>query len=620
MPYVDTQEEAQRACQELGLTTVRGALRFVLSWTNRRSKRRLLLAATALSGIALLDILGTLAVGVLAVVLVGNMGSSSTQVSSSFLPSFLADSERPGMTIAVVTTCAVIAFAVKSILSWVISRRTLAFMSRREVEYGSALYSKYMEASFAESHAMPAQLAISSIQIGSRAMAQFLSQVTMCVAEVALAIGLSVLIAVADPVLFAFAFVYFGLVTLLVTRFVGRRVHDANSQQIQATVAGSQFLASAIGLARELRLYRLVRRRGLMRAEIHARASLAQADVQSWTQAPRYFLETALILGIAGASALALGIQSADEAALSLGLFIVAAGRLLPSITRFNGAWSGAKASMGAMGTVWPIMRLPDSKPEANVDAPPAPSISEGEQEGGTLRFTQVSYSYPGATQPALADITMDIPIPSSIAIVGSSGAGKSTMADLLLGLLRPSSGQIAIFGRPPGSDGLRVGFVPQDVYISAGTLRENVSLVENTDKSEDSRVWAALECARLADFARHLPDGLDAELGDRGVLMSGGQRQRVGLARALFREPRILVLDEATSALDADTEASITESLRSLSDKVAVVTIAHRFATIRNADWVVFLRDGHLVGLGSFGELIRLHPDLATTAELQRL
>jgi ABC-type multidrug transport system fused ATPase/permease subunit len=442
----------------------------------------------------------------------------------------------------------------------------------------------------------------------------------MGTAEVVLAIGLSLLLLVANPVLFAFALVYFGLVTLLVTRFVGRRVHEANSQQIQAMVEGSQFLASVIGLARELRLYGLIGRRGTMRAELHTRASLAQADVQSWTQAPRYFLETALIVGIAGASALVLAIQSADEAALSLGLFVVAAGRLLPSITRFNGAWSGAKASLGAMGTVWPIMRLPDSRPEGTADALPASSHPADTPDEGTLSFKHVSYSYPGAAHPALVDITMDIPIPSSVAIVGPSGAGKSTMADLLLGLLQPSSGEITVFGQRPGTGRPRVGFVAQDVYISAGTLRENVSLAESTDHREDNRVWTALAEARLADFVKQLPEGLDTELGDRGVLVSGGQRQRVGLARALFRGPQLLVLDEATSALDADTEASITDSLRSLSNRVAVVTIAHRFSTIRNADWVIFLRDGYLVDLGSFGELTSRHPDLATTAQLQSL
>jgi ABC-type multidrug transport system fused ATPase/permease subunit len=265
-------------------------------------------------------------------------------------------------------------------------------------------------------------------------------------------------------------------------------------------------------------------------------------------------------------------------------------------------------------------MRLPDSRPEGTADALPASSHPADTPDEGTLSFKHVSYSYPGAAHPALVDITMDIPIPSSVAIVGPSGAGKSTMADLLLGLLQPSSGEITVFGQRPGTGRPRVGFVAQDVYISAGTLRENVSLAESTDHREDNRVWTALAEARLADFVKQLPEGLDTELGDRGVLVSGGQRQRVGLARALFRGPQLLVLDEATSALDADTEASITDSLRSLSNRVAVVTIAHRFSTIRNADWVIFLRDGYLVDLGSFGELTSRHPDLATTAQLQSL
>jgi len=191
---------------------------------------------------------------------------------------------------------------------------------------------------------------------------------------------------------------------------------------------------------------------------------------------------------------------------------------------------------------------------------------------------------------------------------VGPTGAGKSTLADVILGVIPPVSGAVYIDGVSP-AERIRtrpgtIAYVPQDVALISGTVRENVALGVAGDIVDERRVWEALAEARLAEFVHDAPDGLDTPIGERGVRLSGGQRQRSGVARALYSHPSVLVMDEATSALDAETEHLITQMLDSLGSDVTTVTIAHRLATIRRADLVLYLEDGQVLASGTFDEV----------------
>ena len=191
---------------------------------------------------------------------------------------------------------------------------------------------------------------------------------------------------------------------------------------------------------------------------------------------------------------------------------------------------------------------------------------------------------------------------------MGPTGAGKSTLADVILGVIPPVSGAVYIDGVSP-AERIRtrpgtIAYVPQDVALISGTIRENVALGVHDDRVDDQRVWGALAEARLAEFVRNSPEGLDTAIGERGVRLSGGQRQRLGVARALYSHPSVLVMDEATSALDAETEHLITEMLDGLGSDVTTVTVAHRLATIRRADLVLYLEDGQVLASGTFDEV----------------
>jgi ABC-type multidrug transport system fused ATPase/permease subunit len=240
------------------------------------------------------------------------------------------------------------------------------------------------------------------------------------------------------------------------------------------------------------------------------------------------------------------------------------------------------------------------------------------------IQIQNISLTYPSKKSPAVSGISLTIQPGESIAFVGLSGAGKTTIIDVLLGILNPDEGSVFISGLPPLSAVAKwpgaVSYVPQDVMISTGTIRENVALGFPAKYATDELVMDALKFAHLDAFVMGLPNGLDTQVGERGAMISGGQRQRLGIARAMFTKPHLLVLDEATSSLDGETEAGISESFKKMRGSTTVVLIAHRLSTVRNADTVVYLADGRIKAKGSFDEVRSAVPDFDRQAKLMGL
>ena len=223
-----------------------------------------------------------------------------------------------------------------------------------------------------------------------------------------------------------------------------------------------------------------------------------------------------------------------------------------------------------------------------------------------TLR--QVSYSYPSAGRAALHDINLTIPKGRSIGVVGPTGAGKTTLIDLLLGLLRPTEGQVLVDGADIGdhlrSWQSRIGYVSQKPYLMDESVRQNIAFGVESPEIDDAKVMAAVRAAQLEDFVAALPRGLDTRVGEAGMRLSGGEHQRIATARALYRDPDILVFDEATSALDNATEQALSKALAGLRGTKTMIVIAHRLSTVRNCDELVLLVEGRISDIGSYDEL----------------
>lgn len=238
------------------------------------------------------------------------------------------------------------------------------------------------------------------------------------------------------------------------------------------------------------------------------------------------------------------------------------------------------------------------------------------------LQFENVSYSYPGAEGPALRDISLTIKQGQSVGLVGATGSGKTTLVNVLLGLLEPQAGRILADGIDVHTD-LRkwqnnLGYIPQSIFLLDDTIRRNVAFGLSEGEIDDEKVWEALYAAQIGGFVlEELPDGVDTFVGERGVRLSGGQRQRIGLARAIYHNPDVLVMDEATSALDNETERHVMKALEELKEERTFVMIAHRLSTVRNCDRLFFMKQGRIEAAGTYEELCAMHGEFRQMADV---
>lgn len=323
---------------------------------------------------------------------------------------------------------------------------------------------------------------------------------------------------------------------------------------------------------------------------------------------PKYIVETVAMVGLVFAIIIKLlfGHGALETFIPQIAVFAVAAFRLLPSVGRVNAYINSIMYNKASLDMIYDDLKEIDSEPVQEI---------EWQEKKEKWIFTKgvtvehVSYHYPDSDVEVLHDISLEIPKGKTVALIGPSGAGKTTLADIILGLLPPVSGVVRM-DQHNVYENLRswrekLGYIPQSIYLSDDTIRNNVAFGIYEAQIDDNAIWKALEKAQLKEFVQGLENGLDTYVGDRGVRLSGGQRQRIGIARALYHDPEILVLDEATSALDSSTEQAVMESIESLQGLKTMIIIAHRLTTIKNADLVYEVSGGN-VTLRDKNEVIR--------------
>jgi ATP-binding cassette subfamily C protein len=303
-----------------------------------------------------------------------------------------------------------------------------------------------------------------------------------------------------------------------------------------------------------------------------------------------------------------------------LGLYGAAIARLRGTVSGIANSINQVRFSMAAVDAVVDdLWLLEDEKRSAEASRVQRRSSDERRLHlDRSIDMEEVTYRYPNTEVPALDNITLSIEKGSSVAFVGATGSGKTTLVNVILGLLIPQEGSIAVDGTEIHSN-LRawqanLGYIPQEIYLLDDTIRRNIAFGVPDEEIDDQKVWKAIRAAQLEDFILDLPEGLETEAGERGVRISGGQRQRVGLARALYHDPEVLVMDEATSALDNETEQLVMQAINSLKNDRTLIMIAHRLTTVRDCDELFFLKKGQIEATGTYEEL------RALSAEFQQM
>lgn len=436
---------------------------------------------------------------------------------------------------------------------------------------------------------------------------------TLATSGILLLAVMGTLIAV-DPITALAATVGFGGTYLVITRLARRRLR-ANSEKIAVEHAHViKALQEGLGGIRDVllegaqELYYVTYRK----ADLPVRH--AQGDNVYLSQSPRYMMETLGMLIIA-ALAYVLSRQPGGAAAAlpTLGVLAFGAQRLLPALQQMYMAWANMAGSEASLRNI--LGMLDQRIDERRIDREGVPlRLAE------SIRLESIRYRYSPNTPWVIDGLNLSIQCGTSVGLVGTTGSGKTTILDVIMGLLVPEEGSVYIDESKLDGSMIRrwqktLAHVPQMVYLSDATVAENIAFGVNCEDIDIERVRRAARTAHIDDFIESRPEGYGAFVGERGIRLSGGQRQRLGIARALYKQTDVLILDEATSALDNATEQAVVESLKELDRNLTMILVAHRLTTVRRCDLVVQLENGAIVAQGTYDELIDVSPSFRRLA-----
>lgn len=523
----------------------------------------------------------------------------------------------------------VLAFVIKGIAALLFKRWSLKFTGYQQLATSTTILNHYMKDSyFNHKKSQPEETAYLISTYVVFAYRGFVGSIINFVGDFLSIIVLLIMILCVMPVPALIAFAYFGI-TIAVMQFFLRR-GNAKYGEITARAGRDalRFLLDDIRGFREIRITNAHKAAIEQYREPAVRSVKSDVNLSFLNDFPKYSLEVIFIVGIAGLLALVTATQGADGLP-SLMLFATACIRILPNATRMIASLGGIRANEFASEEVAKVIRSmsPEEQRlqmvEFKDEIDPATIINSG-IEPVDVQIDNLVYRYPDGDKDVLKDIQLDVPAGTSVAFVGGSGSGKTTLVDLILGLLTPTSGTISSQGKDIHTDlhswYQKIGYVPQDPYLGNGTLREAVAFGIPEKHIDDDRVIYCLELAELMPVVETLEDGINTSIGENGNRLSGGQRQRVGIARAMYRNPSLLVMDEATSALDNETEHKITQTINRISKEITVIIVAHRLSTVRNVDQLVYLSQGRIANKGTFKEVQAANEEFANLVRLGQL
>lgn len=588
-----------------------------------RSKVRFLLLTGLQMILGLLDLIAILIVGAFSLVGSAYLGVSELPNSlKDFLRITTADTGSLGRALVYLVSIAVALIIAKSILALLVLKKIFLFLANQNVEISKQLGRRFMNSSYEIISKRSSQEATYAVGRGLH-ISEILGSATVVISEITLLSLMLGMILILEPLLGVNILLYFSIVYFMSQRKLDRWLSKNSQIFSQSNVEGDQIFQEGVTLYKELyvanRLNEVVERFSSMRAKV----ANATANIQLVNYIPKFTFESALVIGACLVGIQSILLDSTQSAFTSLIIFFAVGSRVMPSLLRLQSATNAIQSFSGASKISFELIEaLDQDMKEAKTSKSTLAKV--GEKFDGTIRMIDVDYHYGTESKFSIKGVSIAVARGSSLAIVGRTGCGKSTIINLLLGILKPSSGQISLSGMEP-SHAIQnwpgaIGYVPQDVAFLNGSVRENVAIGYSSQEIDDEQIWNCLEMVHLGSLFSSSELGLDALVGERGIKLSGGQRQRLGIARALYSNPQLLVLDEATSALDAETEEAISKTIHNLSSKITLIVVAHRISTVQNVDQVIYLDEGQVRAKGAFAEVRAAVPDFENQASLMGL
>jgi ABC-type multidrug transport system fused ATPase/permease subunit len=576
---------------------------------------QILLGGLDLLGVALIGVIGALAVTGIQSAEPGNRVGALLEMLQ--LEGFSFQEQT-----AILGVIATVVLVGRTIFSIFFTRKVLFFIARRSAVTSGILIRKVLRQNNLLISNRTVQESIYALTdgVGRMTLGVVGTLITM-IADTSLLLVMVIGLVVVDPTVALGTLVMFSLVGVVLYKLMHVRAIKLGQESADVSINSTEMINEVLTAYREA----TVRNRRSYYAEEIGKTRLQLSNIVAeqnfMPNISKYVLEVTMVLGAVVISALQFTFQDSRHAVASLAVFLAAGTRIAPAVLRVQ---QGTIQVKNSIGSARPTLELIDSLSAEDIAIPITQFKSDHDLFLGEVILCDVNFSYPMADHKALSEISIHIPAGSTCAVVGPSGSGKTTLVDLLLGMFEPHSGKVLVSNETPLESIAKfpgaIGYVPQDVAVFQGTIRENIALGYPVEDATDDRINFALEVAQLREFVAQLPDGIDTEVGPRGSKLSGGQRQRLGLARAMFTKPKLLILDESTSALDAQTELAVSDAIAAIPYEITTVIIAHRLSTVRKADQVIYLYEGVMSANGSFEQVRTKVTDFDEQAKLMGL
>lgn len=583
-------------------------LRDSLDTLNRTDRRKFFLSICALSMLSVLDLVGVASIAGIA--MVGSsavQGENIPQNVSQYLSYFGLNNLSVTQIAAILGISSAAIMSTKSILSLRLNRRVLNFLAIRETQFANNLIERLFKLPFLKINQKSSGEYINIITHSVNSLVSgALGYLSFIVVDFAVLLVMTIALFSTDPITCLFTLGYFGLLTFISSMLTRKKSKQLSKLQVKTNIEIHSRINDAINGYKEAKSNNRLDK--LVLGITENRSTLPYISIQQMqlTLIPKYFLEIGLIVGVILVSAIQFFRTDSTNSVTVLAVFFLASSRITPSLLRLQNTFLLLIQARPAADPCLETLRIIEFFEKKSRKVAPTEVSTPKDFD---IKIENISLTYPGKSYPALKDISLDIPSGTSLGIIGRSGSGKTTLVDIILGLISPDSGAVTIGGYPAesiaGTDSGKFAYVPQTTYIKSASIRENIAFGISSNEIDNARVWTVIEQAGLRDFVESLDDGIEHQLGERGIFISGGQRQRINIARALYSNPRVLVLDEATSALDIETEAQINSVINNLHEVTRIV-IAHRLTSVRNLDQIALLSSGKLIAIGKYEQLLQ--------------
>ena len=591
----------------------------ILLLLEKKDRLKLFFVLVVNTFLAFLDLLGVALIGVTSAILIRSLqGLTVGDQVSRFLEILNLDGLPQRNLLVLLSGTAIFFFIIKTILSVYFLRRTLRYMSIRNAQISSSLVSKMLNRPVEKIFNKSIQHQIYNVTGGvEKLVGGAVTSLVVIASDLVLLLVILIGLMLVDPVTSIGTFFVFTGIGFLLYFLLHKRVAVLNSKFAYESIYFSQKVSEGINSFRDL--FIKGGREFYVNEIRKTKMKLAgyDAEIKFLPNISKYTIEISVILGIAVVAGIQFYLFDSNRAIAVISVFLAASSRIAPAIIRLQQNVIAVKSSLSAAKPTFDLIDELNGVQE--LDKTETLITTNHKDFSPKVNLKNLKFTYADAVNDTIQDISLEISEGKFIAFVGPSGGGKSTLVDLVLGLLAPSSGSITISGLTP-VDAIKkwpgsIGYVPQDVFIENSTVKENICLGFNPELVQDDLVWQALELADLSDFVKGLEGQLSYRISDAGKNLSGGQRQRLGIARALLTKPKIVIFDEATSALDAETENRVSESILKLTGECTVIFIAHRLSVVRSADMIYYIDKGRIVNQGTFDELRSINADFNNQA-----